>query len=526
MIILVGKTNDFTDSKSEIEFLESEIQSLRASLQASENSRKQLQLEIEMIQNSRTYKYGLLLRDKLLPVVPLANKALYLRNKSNFRVKTAEYYLRKLAFHFLPLRLIRLAALLKLWMSGFRKEFVRLDKNLVFKELESEHNKFRGLADEEQYQYLSTKNNTNLEWLNKNISLSLLAKSRVEIQERVMPRKVARIYIDCRALEHIALRERGVGEISKNLIREIIQRFPKCSIILIVNSLDSNVGFDSLTAISVSQLKFETIDDEKSIFINLSPMTENSMDVSLFLLNSHVYKISLFYDLIPSHFPNRYLKGKERLFYNARFLCLEYYDEIWSISKSVELELKTYFPAKKIITRLPNGVLELKINHSPKANIIVFIGGGDPRKNNWYAISSILEFCKKEDYYLVILGLHGLRDNLNFFFSRYSKYFRIEDRVSESEKFHLISTSKILVCASLDEGLSLPPIEGVLSNTVVVASDIAVHENTLGRGFWLFDPWSFMGLRKSLKKVSRNLADVQTLQKTSYGRNEVQNYFE
>jgi hypothetical protein len=127
---------------------------------------------------------------------------------------------------------------------------------------------------------------------------------------------------------------------------------------------------------------------------------------------------------------------------------------------------------------------------------------------------------------LVILGLHGLRDNLNFFFSRYSKYFRIEDRVSDSEKFHLISTSKILVCASLDEGLSLPPIEGVLSNTAVVASDISVHENTLGRGYWLFDPWGFMALQRALNKVSRNLVNVQTSQKTSYQGSEVQNYFE
>ena len=526
MITLVAETNWFVNGGSEFEVMESEIQRLKSLLQASETSRKQLQLEIEMIRNSRTYKYGLILRDKLLPIIPLANRALYLRNISIFSLEKIEYDFRKLAFRLLSLRLIRLAALLKLWISGFRRDLVRIDKNSVSEELEILHNSFRGLDDEEQHQYLSIKNNTNLEWLDKNISLALLAKFYGEIQERLIPKKIAHIYIDCRALEQIALRERGVGEISKNLIRVVVQRFPNCSITLIVNNLDSNVGFDNLNAISVNQLKFETIGDGEAIFINLSPMTEDSMDISQFLLNSHIYKISLFYDLIPSHFPDRYLQGKERLFYSARFLCLEYYDEIWSISKSVELELNTYFPGKKILTRLPNGVSEFKIKDSPKANVIVFIGGGDPRKNNWYAISSILEFCKKEDYYLVILGLHGLRDNLNFFFSRYSKYFRIEGRVSDSEKFHLISTSKILVCASLDEGLSLPPIEGVLCNTAVVASDISVHENTLGRGYWLFDPWGFMALQRALNKVSRNLVSVQTSQKTSYGGSEVQNYFE
>ena len=500
---------------------EEKVVTLESLLREAEDASKKLRIEIDLILNSRTYKYGTLLRDKLRPLLPII-----------FMIFRIRYSVRNLSRKFntyktgLPLRIIRFLALAHLWRNGIRRKFVQINKEKTFSELKNFHSHYRGLEDSDQFRSLSIKNESNVEFLHRNIALGLVANLYSKSGKRTLPGNAKHVYIDCRSLEKPEYRERGIGEISRSLIQEVTKNFNQNSIRLIVNSLESSFHHENLQLVSISQLKFLQIKDEGTIYINLSPMTEVSIDVAQFLLNPLVHKVTLFYDLIPSHFPRRYLRGGEQYLYDSKFLCLDFYDEIWCISKSVELELKRHFPKKDIVTRLSRQNLRPRDIINQKNNTIVFIGGNDLRKNNWYAISSILEFCKNENYSLIIIGLHGSREIINFKFSRYSRYFRIEDQISESEKFTLIESSKILVCASLDEGLSLPPIEGILSNTAVVASDISVHQGSLGEGWWLFNPWKIQGLYKSLLQVSLNYETVQVSQKRFFLRSEVKNYFE
>jgi hypothetical protein len=505
---------------------EEKIIRLESLLREAEDSAKKSRIEIDLIINSRTYRYGSLLRDKLRPFLPVIFVMLRFVNSFKKLFVRCNNYRKGILLSFLSTRVIRFLALSHLRKNGFRKNFVVIDKDDTSIELKKFHSTFHGIEDDDQFKFLTINNVSSSEFLQRNIALGLIAKRYSKSGKRKLPGKMKHVYIDCRAIEKKAFQERGIGEISRNLINEVTKHFKSSSISLIVNSLDSNFQHENLPRISIRQLKFINTTYEDSSYINLSPMTEESIDVAQFLLNPLVYKISLFYDLIPSHFPRRYLRGNERYLYKSRFLCLDFYDEIWCISKSVEMELKSHFPKKNILTRLPQQKFMVPDEKFQKNNTVVFIGGDDLRKNNWYAISSILKFCKNEDYFLIVLGLYDSRNRINFVFSRYRKYFRVENRVLESEKFTLIKSAKILVCASLDEGLSLPPIEGILSHTAVVASNIPVHEGSLGKGYWLFDPWKMQGLYKSLLQVSSNLKEVQISQKTTFLQDEVKNYFE
>lgn len=137
-------------------------------------------------------------------------------------------------------------------------------------------------------------------------------------------------------------------------------------------------------------------------------------------------------------------------------------------------------------------------------NFFIYVGNFYPHKN----VEKLVEAFKKvnKSYKLILIGP-------NDFFS--SKILRCID-TSESSNIILINNStlpdlvffyknaKALIHPSLSEGFGLPLIEATYFNCPIIASDIKVFKELLGKSFLSFDPNSVEDITDKINKFIEN----------------------
>src|SRR5271165_1239134 len=125
------------------------------------------------------------------------------------------------------------------------------------------------------------------------------------------------IYVDARALQDPDYRFRGVGQHSASLIEALRRRHwgmrrPRLTAVTDVardelQTVHRRV-FDTVTTlVRPEPLARGGVEDRSSWFLSLSPMTHDPVWAAAFLYDPSLYRVALFYDLIPLQFPERYL---------------------------------------------------------------------------------------------------------------------------------------------------------------------------------------------------------------------------
>jgi glycosyltransferase involved in cell wall biosynthesis len=225
-------------------------------------------------------------------------------------------------------------------------------------------------------------------------------------------------------------------------------------------------------------------------FVMMSPMTHDPIFSARLLSDPTLLRTAIVYDFIPRRFPDRYLCGPaERLSYAVALRWLARYDLFAPISRGPADELTALLgvPAHKItVTGCPimPAFEELKAapeRASPRHLLVV--GGGDPRKNpevviRAHARSPMMQNGKGIP--LVVAGSYG-EENARAFRALAAEaggraeLVEVPGQLPEADLLELYRRALALICASYDEGFSIPVAEGMAAALPCLVSDIAAH---------------------------------------------------
>ena len=238
-------------------------------------------------------------------------------------------------------------------------------------------------------------------------------------------------------------------------------------------------------------------------YVSLSPMTHDPSWAANLLQDDEVFKVALFYDLIPLDIPERYLADAGvRTDYLSCLAWLRRYDVFAAISKfsGDGLAQQAGTAAEKIYVsgvavrrslEPPPGVVPL-----PRADRrhIVFAGGGDPRKNPESAIRAHARSrAGKTGFPLQVVGNYepSTRDHLRRLYAEEggrATQLVFKDHLTDEALRELYREALLTIVASRAEGFSIPIVESGAAGTPALVSDVGAHPELVGDPAARFDP--------------------------------------
>ena len=182
--------------------------------------------------------------------------------------------------------------------------------------------------------------------------------------------------------------------------------------------------------------------------------------------------------------------------------------KIISVSNSTKKEIVDHLrvsPEK--IEVIYEAADDLRTSSNEKINIenyFLFVGNVYPHKNVEKMIKAFNTLSQKVDIKLVFAG----KDD--FFYKRLRKKMRkMEEKglvhfifdATDKKLASLYKNAIALIRPSLMEGFSLPPLEAMENNCLVVASDISVHREIFGDNIIYFDPTNVYDIVSKMQEV-------------------------
>jgi glycosyltransferase involved in cell wall biosynthesis len=337
-----------------------------------------------------------------------------------------------------------------------------------------------------------------------------------------------KIYIDASGLIDPDYITRGIGRHSVCVLKYLKEfiKFP-CEVIALLNGI-SSVTLPKLP--KSIQFLFDrvaiAIDDsfEPSIFFQFSPLTSDQAKFFPLLNNPKILSCSIFYDLIPFLYPERYLPTSLcKLEFLTRMSLVKCYDLIFPISQYSADNLKDILGISEgkvfvagacvddrfNIAREQNYTSRLLSKHPPLSYFLV-VGGGDIRKNPEVAVVShanssyipnfpdlIIAGNYPDCYKNNLLALHKNNggDSKKIFFMR---------DISDKDMPYVYKNAIAVICPSRIEGFSLPVAEASIMNTPVLSSNCAAQAELLKDEDVLFEPDNHVRLIYLMKKISQD----------------------
>lgn len=151
---------------------------------------------------------------------------------------------------------------------------------------------------------------------------------------------------------------------------------------------------------------------------------------------------------------------------------------------------------------------DFKSNSTKKLDIgkyFLFVGNTYPHKNVYKLIDAYKELLKeKEDIKLIFIGRNDyFYKNLKKSVSKFvnNKQIIFKENCTDEELVSYYKNAIALVRPSLMEGFSLPPLEAMESECLVIASDIPVHKEILENGAFYFNPESVVDMKDKMNYV-------------------------
>jgi len=265
---------------------------------------------------------------------------------------------------------------------------------------------------------------------------------------------------------------------------------------------DFNDYSNNITPIFVDYERFSF----KGMFLQSKILKDMGKRVDIFLfphVNLPLYipknTITTIHDLRPfTKFWDR-SNLKRELFKLLLKRALKYSKTIITISKTVEIELKSMFNIEdkkiKVIYRfIDDKFINVNLKQKPILNkpYILFVGNRKKHKNLSGLIKAFSLVKDKLDHMLVIAGS---KDKQYDEVDELKKDLNIEDRVVEFISpdddviINLYQNADLFVFPSFFEGFGLPPLEALACNCPVISSNIPVLKEILGDEIACFNPY-------------------------------------
>lgn len=237
-------------------------------------------------------------------------------------------------------------------------------------------------------------------------------------------------------------------------------------------------------------------------FVALSPMTHDPLYTARFLGNRACPATAVVYDFIQLRHPERYLVGAAAsLAYALSMEWLCRFARFAPISQSSADDLVRHLSPPTAAIRVTGAPLTAShaAPRDPGAASptgLLVIGGADSRKDpetviRAHARSAVLQRSRTV---LTVAGSYDLGYYQPFFAGIAAEaggdptLLHLPGYMPEHDLVALYRSAAVVVCPSIDEGFSLPVIEGMAAGAVVLASDIPAHRELIGNAARLFPP--------------------------------------
>lgn len=329
-----------------------------------------------------------------------------------------------------------------------------------------------------------------------------------------------RLLTDLRCLQDPGYGDRGVGSHAAFLLDAVRQQ--SNGAVEIIGLIDPRLQplserhrqrCDELRTAFVA-----TDSQQPAVFLELSPMTHNSLLPARLLDQPHVFPATVIYDFIPLEQPDRYLTtSDQRRQYAAAVMWLDAYRAFFPISQHAEAGLANHVDLSAATSCVTGVALRTSFEtclraqpQSQQANrgdspTLLFAGGPDSRKNLETVVAAHRQLAAsgRGDIELVVVGNYpaGWRQTICQTVGQHAKHIRFLDRVSDEELVGWYQRATVTVSASLAEGFSMPVIEAIACGCPVVASDIPAHRELIASSVWRFPPTDAAVLTQTLRRL-------------------------
>ena len=315
------------------------------------------------------------------------------------------------------------------------------------------------------------------------------------------------VLADIRCLQDPDYAGRGVGSHAQFILRSI--RSHGGGRVPVIGLIDPDIGPLAAADAALCDTLRPTFRlrpaEQPAIFLQLSPMTHDTRPVAALLDRAGVIPVTVIYDFIPLEFPERYLAGRgQRAAYAAAARWLTAYERFLPISNDAahKTARRLGIAADRIdVTGVAlRPVFEARLGQarpsyqggppSRERPRILFVGGGDPRKNLDTVAAAFGELARQGVQPILeivgnypkairraVRGRCPAADSMEF-----------HDRLSDEELADCYTRATLTVVASRAEGFSMPVIEAMACGCPVVVSDIPAHRELVDEPAARFAP--------------------------------------
>jgi glycosyltransferase involved in cell wall biosynthesis len=298
----------------------------------------------------------------------------------------------------------------------------------------------------------------------------------------------SRIILDLRCLQDPSYARRGVGRHALALLQHAPRRFPLVGLIDPTLPALLPEARDAIDSVVVNA--YAAAGGPSAGFIMMSPMTHDPIFSARLMSDPSLLRAAIVYDFIPRRIPERYLPGPtERLGYAIALRWLARCNLFLPISRSSADDLVallgvtesaiavTGCPIDPAFEQLQSAPVRATFRH------LLLVGGGDPRKNPEVVIRAHARSPTMQTgggVPLVVGGSYSSEDAKAFRALASAnggrpELIEVPGHVSESALVDLYSRAFAVICASHDEGFSIPIIEAMAAGIPCLASDISAH---------------------------------------------------
>jgi alpha-1,2-rhamnosyltransferase len=238
--------------------------------------------------------------------------------------------------------------------------------------------------------------------------------------------------------------------------------------------------------------------------------------------NNNTKIIGVIYDLIPILYPEFVAQNLEKTFSEWLNKTVNYYDGYIAISKTVMMDLQSYFVTKnfnidnyffdyfylgsnfKTIEKNQPTREDIRQLYSRGKSVYLIVSTIEPRKNHKYLFEAFKKLWNQNiDVDLVIVGRVGwkMKDLLARMeeHDEYQKRLWIFHDLNDQELEYCYNHSTALVFPSVVEGYGLPIIESLYHDLPVLASDTKIHREV---GKEMIDYFEIKDLNSLVEKIT------------------------
>lgn len=278
------------------------------------------------------------------------------------------------------------------------------------------------------------------------------------------------LVIDLRCLQDGRFAERGIGNHTRNLLRQAPPGW--------VGLYDPQMlALPADIATLAASLSPHAYVPGAMIFLNPSPFSPGQNFCARLLTDEKILKAACVYDFIPFDEPERYLpNAASRLEYFSALAWLRQYQKFFPISAPTDAQLHQLFgPVDSVVTGVG---LPPFLDNLPQASPrhILMVGGDDPRKNPDVLLRAYAASAALREIPLMITGGYGTEEAARM---QSIAAVSLPGRVSNAQMAEFYAGALAVVTPSRAEGFSMPVVEACKAGVPSLASAIPAHRALL-----------------------------------------------